>query len=62
MSTEQAEVLPRIEDLSDAELEAVVAGKSDGPLMAAWNAASSGMLASSRATGGGRTGFRGFLD
>lgn len=62
MSTDEAEVLPRVEDLSDAELEAVAAGKSDGPLITAWNAASSGLLASSRATGGGRTGFCGFLD
>ena len=62
MSHDEVEVLAPVEDLSNEDLEAIAAGKSGGPLMNVWNVASSGMLASSRATGGGRTGFRGFLD
>lgn len=54
--------MPAEHELTNAELECVVAGKSDGPLMSAWNAASSVALAGSRATGGGQTGFRGFLN
>lgn len=60
MSADEVETPTLVGELSDAELEVIVAGKSGGPLMSAYNVATRVGLAASRATGGGLTGFRGF--